>query len=195
RNLIYALGDPNNQTMKDIFSNKLLEYLELNRIMEKVEIENIKEIFILQGNDKFKSCPLKLGEMLVSNSEMIDIYRKIIEKQEIPQYHYCTLDIRGKDNFFVIFKVQKSNSDIDGILLSIKPYLEKYHFYSLEILALFLLPSVLGITSINPKLSKIYPDNRMSILHKLKKSNNYAKEFNDIISYLIKGEILLCSLI
>ncbi|MFX0033834.1 MAG: hypothetical protein ACFE9P_14340 [Candidatus Hermodarchaeota archaeon] len=195
RTLIYAMNNPNNQTMKEIFSKHLLEYLELNKILEKVEIENLKEIFILQGDDKFKSCPLKIGEKLVSNSEMIDIYRKIMEKQEIPQYHYCKLDLSGKGNSFLVFKVQKSHSDIERIIKTIKTYLDNYFLYSLEILALFLLPSVLGVMPINPKLSNKYTDNRKSIQQNLQKSVNYAKDFNEIISSLIKGEILLFSLL
>ncbi|MFX1402494.1 MAG: hypothetical protein ACFE8V_14760, partial [Promethearchaeota archaeon] len=195
RTLIYAMNNPNNQTMKEIFSKHLLEYLELNKILEKVEIENLKEIFILQGDDKFKSCPLKIGEKLVSNSEMIDIYRKIMEKQEIPQYHYCKLDLSGKGNSFLVFKVQKSHSDIERIIKTIKTYLDNYFLYSLEILALFLLPSVLGVMPINPKLSNKYTDNRKSIQQNLQKSDNYAKDFNEIISSLIKGEILLFSLL
>jgi hypothetical protein len=195
RNLIYAISNPNNQTMKEIFSHKLLEYLELDRATEKVEIENVKEIFILQGDDKFKSCPLKIGEKLVSNSEMIDIYRKILEKQEIPQYQYSKLDLRGEDNTFIVFKVQKFSPDIERIIHAIKPYLDTNYYYSLEILALFLLPSFLGIVPVNPELSSKYSDNRKSILQNLQKSDNYAKDFNDIISCIIKGEILLCSLL
>jgi len=118
RNLIYAINNANNQTMKEIFSSKLLEYLELNKLIEKVEIENIEEIFFLQGDDKFKSSPLKIGEKLVSNSEMIDIYRKVMEQQDIPQYHYNKLDLKGQDNTFIIFKVNQHNSDIEKIQIS-----------------------------------------------------------------------------
>ncbi|MFX1354828.1 MAG: hypothetical protein ACFFGP_12775, partial [Promethearchaeota archaeon] len=62
-------------------------------------------------------------------------------------------------------------------------------------LALFLLPSVLGVMPINPKISNKYTDNRKSIQQNLQKSVNYAKDFNEIISSLIKGEILLFSLL
>ncbi|MFW9945889.1 MAG: hypothetical protein ACFFDX_03565 [Candidatus Odinarchaeota archaeon] len=195
RNLIYAINNANNQTMKEIFSNKLLEYLELNKLIEKVEIENIEEIFFLQGDDKFKSSPLKIGEKLVSNSEMIDIYRKVMEQQDIPQYHYNKLDLKGQDNIFIIFKANQHSSDIEKIMQLIKPYLEKYYFYSLEILALCLLPSIIGIVPVNPKLNNKYADNRKSVLYNLQKSDNYAKDFNEIVSYLINGEILLSSLL
>ncbi|MFX1407107.1 MAG: hypothetical protein ACFFBW_09140 [Promethearchaeota archaeon] len=195
RNLFYAISNPNNQTMKEIFTNKLLEYLELNRLIENVEVEDVKEIFFLQGDDKFKSCPLKIGEKQVSNSEMIDIYRKIMENQEIPQYNYTKLDLKERDNIFLIFKIKKSSPNIEKIIQAIKPYLENYYFYSLEMLALFLVPSFLGIIPINPKLSNKYSDNRKSVLQNLQKSDNYAKDFNNIVSYLIKGEILLSFLL
>ncbi|MFX1497357.1 MAG: hypothetical protein ACFFBH_07515 [Promethearchaeota archaeon] len=195
RNLFYAINNPNNQTMKEIYSNNLLEYLELNKLIENIEIENIKEIFILQGDEKFKTCPIKIGENQVSNSEMIDIYRKIIGNQEIIQYYYIKLDLIEYDNVFVIFKVKKPNSDIEKIIQSIKPYLEEYYVYSLEILALFLFPLFLGIVPRNPKLSNKYSDNRKSVLQYLKKSENYSQDFKEIISYLIKNEILLTSLL
>ncbi|MFX0059984.1 MAG: hypothetical protein ACFE85_10485 [Candidatus Hodarchaeota archaeon] len=194
RNLYYAISNPNNHIMKEIFS-KLLEYLELNKLIENIEIEDIKEIFILQGDDKYKSCLLKIGEKQVSHSEMIDIYRKTMENQEIPLYYHKKLDLMERDNIFLIVKVKKSNSDIEKVIKAIIPYLEDYFFYSLEILSLFLLPSFLGITPINPKLSNKYSDNRKSVLQSLQKSDNYSKDFKEIVSYLIKGEILLTSLL
>ena len=196
RNLFYAISNPNNSTMKEIFSNRLLEYLELNKLNEKVEVEEVKEIFLLQGDNRFKFCPLKIGEKQMSNSEMIDLYRKIMENQEIPQYHYTKLDlVEERENTFLIFKVNKSRPEFEKIIQSIKPYLENYFLYSLEILALFLFPSFLGIVPINPKLTNKYTDNRKSILQNLHKSDNYTNDFNEILLHLINGEITLASLL
>ncbi|MFX0011033.1 MAG: hypothetical protein ACFE9R_12010 [Candidatus Hermodarchaeota archaeon] len=195
RNLYYAISNPNNNAMKEIFSDRLLEYLELNKFIENVEVEDVKEIFVLQGDNRFKSCPIKIGEKQISNSEMIDLYRKIMENQEIPQYHYTRLDLAEADNTFLIFKVFKSRPEFEKIIQSIKPYLENYFLYSLEILALFLFPSFLGIVPINPKLTNKYTDNRKSILQNLHKSDNYANDFNEILIHLINGEITLASLL
>ena len=191
RNLYYVSNKLDDRTMEVIFSNKLLSYLEIVKIFEKVEIENIPEIFILMGDEEYKSCLLKIGEKTISNSEMTDIYKKIIEKQIISQFHYVELNPELLNNTYLIFKVNKPIQDIDKIISTIKPYLDNFFNYSLEILALFLLPSILRIVPYTPKLTKKFFDKNKSILQNLEESEDYGHEFKNIISSLIKGEIYI----
>ena len=191
RNLINVVNQPDNSMMEDIFSNKLLNYLELNKIFEKVEIEGVSEILLINGAKEYRSYILKIGEKKVSNSEMIEIYLKIMEKQKIPQYLYVKLKLGGINNTFLIFKIVKPNKNIEKILSTIKPYIENFYYYSLEVLTLFLLPSLIRTISLKPKLSNKYIDKNFTVLQILKKSENYSDEFNTLISHLVEEDINL----
>ena len=194
RNINLASNKQDNQTIKDIFTNKLLNYLELVNLLDKVEIESILEIFILTGDNEYKSCLLKMGEKKVSNSEMIDIYKKILENQIIPQYFYIKLDIETFDNSYLIFKTNRSIQNFNNILSTIKLYLENSFYYSLEILILFMFPSIVRIVPYTPKIAKKYTDKQESILKNLQNSENYSQEFNNLISDLMKGDIYISPL-
>jgi len=191
RNLYQAINNPDNQMMEDIFSNKLQNYLILIDFLEKVEIEDVLDLFIITGGDAYKSCLIKIGEKQVSNSEMIDIYQKIMKAQEIPHYYYVKLDLEGNDNTFLIFKAARSNPNIDKILKSLKPYLEKFYYYSLEILTLFLFPSLIKMKPSKSGMTKEIFDEKKSLLQNLSNSENYSKEFNSYISKLIKGSLYI----
>ena len=191
RNLNYITNKPDNRTIEEIFSNKLLNYYELNKIFDKVEIEDLPEIFIINGEMEYRSCLLNIGEKKVPNSEMIEIYQKIMEKQKIPQYKYIELNLEVKNNTFLVLKVNKSNQNIDKVILTLKSYLEHFYYYSLEILALFLLPSIIRIVPLKPKLSEKYSDKNKSVLQNLQNSGNYSMEFNELISCLVRGDIYL----
>ena len=191
RNLFEASNKQDDQTMEEIFSYRLLSFLQIVSIFEKVEIEDISEIFILTGNEEFKSCLLKIGEGKVTTSEMTEIYNNITEKQVIAQYSYVKLNSELLNNAYLILKLTKPLQEIDKIISTIKPYIDNFFYYSLEILALFLIPSLIRIVPFKPKLAKKYSDKFKSILQNLQKSENYGHEFNNIVSYLIKGDIYL----
>jgi len=191
RNLFEASNKQDDQTMEEIFSYRLLSFLHIVSIFERVEIEDIPEIFILTGNEEFKSCLLKIGEGKVNTSEMAEIYKNITEKQVITQYRYVKLKSELLNNVYLILKLTKPLQEIDKIISTIKPYIDNFFYYSLEILALFLIPSLIRIVPFKPKLAKKYFDKFKSILQNLQKSENYGHEFNNIVSYLIKGDIYL----
>lgn len=191
RNLFEASNKQDDQTMEEIFSYKLLSFLQVVSIFERVEIEDIPEIFILTGNEEFKSCLLKIGEGKVTTSEMAEIYKIITEKQVIAQYRYVKLNSELLNNAYLILKLTKPLQEIDKIISTIKPYIDNFFYYSLEILALFFIPSLIRIVPFKPKLAKKYFDKFKSILQNLQKSENYGHEFNNIVSYLIKGDIYL----
>ena len=191
RNLFEASNKQDDQTMEEIFSYRLLSFLHIVSIFERVEIEDIPEIFILTGNEEFKSCLLKIGEGKVTTSEMAEIYKIITEKQVIAQYRYVKLNSELLNNAYLILKLTKPLQEIDKIISIIKPYIDNFFYYSLEILALFLIPSLIRIVPFKPKLAKKYFDKFKSILQNLQKSENYGHEFNNIVSYLIKGDIYL----
>ena len=193
RNLYRAINKPDNKMMEVIFSNKLQNYLKLIDFLEKVEVEDIRDIFMITGGDAYKSCLLKIGEKQVSNSEMIDIYQKIMKAQEIPLFYYVKLDLGETDNIFLIIKAARLTPNIDKILKSLKPYLEKFYYYSPEILTLFLFPSLVRIVPSKIGIQKEIIDEKKSVLQNLKSSENYSKEFNNYISKLIKGSLYISS--
>jgi len=119
RNLYQAINNPDNQMMEVIFSDKLQNYLKLIDFLEKVEIEDVLDLFIITGGDAYKSCLLKIGEKQVSNSEMNDIYQKIMKTQEIPLYYYVKLDLKSNDNTFLITKAARSNPNLEAKNLTI----------------------------------------------------------------------------
>ena len=194
RNLLEISNRQEDQVIEEIYSQQLLNFLEIANAFEKVEFEDIPEILIITGNEEFKSCLLKIGDGEVSTSDMIEIYKDITERNLITQYHYVKLNIELLNNTYFILKVSKPIQDIDKIISTIKPYLEKFFFYSFEILALFLIPSLIRTVPFTPKIAKKYFDKFKSILQNLKKSENYGLEFNNIISYLIKGDLYLSPL-
>lgn len=191
RNLYQAINKPDDQTMKNIFSDKLQHFLELIDFLEKVEVESIEEIFIISGGDMFKSCQLRIGEKQVSNSEMIEIYHKFMNSQETPLYYHVKLDLEGKDKTFLIIKTTKTISNIEKILKSLKPYMEKFYYYSIEILTLFLFPSLIKLKPSKSGITKEIIDEKKSMLQNLKNAVNYSKEFNHYISKLIQGTIYI----
>ncbi|MFX0075570.1 MAG: hypothetical protein ACFE96_09020, partial [Candidatus Hermodarchaeota archaeon] len=143
------------------------------------------------GGKVFKSCLLRIGDRRVLNSEMIEIYNKIINEQEVPLYHHVKLDLGGKDKTFLIIKTLKPNSKIDKILNSLKPYIEKFYFYSLEILILFLFPSLIKLKTSKSGITKEIVDEKKSVLQNLKNSKNYYKEFNHFVSRVIQGSLYI----
>ena len=195
RNLYHAIDKPSNQTMEDIFSNKLLNYLELNKLFEKVEIEGIPELYLINGNSEYKYNLLKIGESSISIPEMADLYQKTMNKQVIPQYHYGKLNLGGVDNTFLVLKSDEPTKTMKILITTIKSYLEKFYYYSLEILALLLLPSIIKIVPVKTEFSKNYSDKTKSFLQSQQKSKNYQKEFNTVISDLIEGNIYISPLL
>ena len=195
RNLHKAINRPDNHIMQEIFSNKLLNYLELNNLFKKVKIEGIPEIFIINGKSEYKSNLLKIGESSISIPEMADLYQKTMNKQIIPQYHYVELNLGGENNTFLVLKSDEPTKTIKMLITTIKSYLEKFYYYSLEILALLLLPSIIKIVPVKAEFSKKYSDKTKSFLQSLQKSKNYHKEFNTVISNLIEGNIYISPLL
>jgi len=191
RNLYVMIEKPDNQTIEEIFTNKLLNYLELDNLFKKVEIEDISEIFLIMGNHEFKSCLLKIGDKATSNVEIGEMYPNILQQQEIPEYRYVELIPIGSNNMYLILKTVSESKNINKIISTIKPYLEKYPFYALEILTLFLLPSYVKLIPLNLNLSKTFSDKDKSVLESLKKAESYGEEFNKIITHLVIGDIYL----
>jgi hypothetical protein len=91
----------------------------------------------------------------------------------------------------LIFKASRSNPNIDKILKSLKLYLEKFYYYSLEILTLFLFPSLIKIKPSKSGMTKEIIEEKKSVLQNLKKSENYSKEFNNYISKLVEGSFYI----
>ena len=195
RNLNYAIDNPSNQTMQDIFSNSLLNYLELTALFEKVEIESIPELYLISGKSEYKYNLLKIGESSISIPEMADLYQKIMNKKTIPQYHYGKLNLGGINNTFLVLKSEEPTKIINMLITTIKSYLEVFYYYSLEILALLVLPSIIKIVPVKTALSKKYSGKTKSFLQSLQKSKNYHKEFNTVISNLIEGNIHISPLL
>ena len=191
RNLYVVIEKTDKKTIEDIFKNKLLNYLELDNLFKKIEIEDISEIFLINGNNKFKSCLLKIGDKQTSNVEIGEMYPNILQQQEIPEYLYVQLNPIGSNKIYLILKTVSESKNINKIISTLKPYLEKYPFYALEILTLFLLPSMVKLIPLNLNLSKKYSDKDKSVLESLKKAENYGEEFNKIISHLVIGDVYL----
>jgi hypothetical protein len=110
-----------------------------------------------------------------------------MNSEETPFYYYIKVDLDGKDKTFLIIKTTKSNSNIEKVLKSLKPYLEKFFYYSLEILTLFLFPSLVKMKLLSSEVTKNRVDEKNTILQNLKSSEDYGREFNSYISKMIKG--------
>ncbi|MFW9972380.1 MAG: hypothetical protein ACFFDF_19495 [Candidatus Odinarchaeota archaeon] len=191
RNLYYVIDNPSNETLQEIFVKKLVHYLELNTLFGKVEIEGIPEIFIINGNEQFKSCLLKVGETNVSISKMADLYQKIIKKQAISQYQYIKLNLESDLDTYLVLKIREPIKTIERLITTIKQYLEKFNYYTLEILALLLLPSVIKIIPLNQVISKKGIDKSNTFLQSLQQSHDYHKEFNNTISQILEGLVYI----
>jgi len=195
RNLYYIINNPNEETMQDIFSNKLLNYLELIKLFEKVEIEGVPEIYLVNGNGEYKYNLLKIGESSISIPEMTDLYRKIINDQIIPSYHYGKLNLEENNNTFLVLKSEQPIKNIKILISTLRYYLEKYYYYSLEILTLLLLPSIIKIVPVKAEISKNYSHKAKSFIQNLQKSKNYQEEFSNVIRNLIEGDIYIFPLL
>jgi len=195
RNLYRALDKPDNQKIEEIFSNQLLNYLELSNFFKKIEIEGIPEILLINGNSEYKSILLKIGDINISTPEMTKLYQKIIKKQTVPQYHYVELNSEETNKTYLVLKSDRPPKIVEKIITTIKPYLQHSPYYSLEILSLFLLPSVIKIIPLKLKSSKKHPAKSKSFLEILRKSDNYNKEFNSTISNLLRENIYISPLL
>jgi hypothetical protein len=191
RNLYEIIDNPDTQKMEEIYSNQLLNYLKLVNLFKQVEIENIFDVSIVSGNHEFKYCPVKIGDDQLSTSEMREIYQKIIQNEKIEQIEYLKLEMEDSDNCFLVVKYEKLSKNIENIVLTLKSYIQNYYYYSLEILTLLLLPSVVKIMPLNLNLSKKYPEKNKSVFQNLKKAENYNQTFNEIILDLLDRKIKL----
>ncbi|MFX1454609.1 MAG: hypothetical protein ACFFDB_04480 [Promethearchaeota archaeon] len=191
RNLYYIINNPSDETMQEIFSNKLLKYLELTNLIKMVEIEGISELYLINGNSEYKSNILKIGETNLSIPEMTELYKKIINNQIIPSYHHAKLNLEEFNNAFLILKSEQPIKTIKMLIPTLKYYLEKFFYYSLEILTLLLLPSVIKILPIKTVISKNSSNKTKSFLQDLQKSKNYREEFNKVITNLIEGNVYI----
>ena len=195
RNLDYVSNNQSDQIMKEIFTHRLLSFLDLLNALGKIEIEDIPEIFIMTGESEYKYCLLKIGEKKISNTEMTDIYKKVIVNQKISQYYYTKLHIEQFNNVFLMFKTDKHIQDFNKIISIINPYIERFFYYSLELLFLFFFPSIVRIVPYTPKITKKYIDKNESILKNLQNSENYSQEFNKLLLNLINGDIYISPLL
>ena len=191
RSLYKIIENPTNETIKTIFMQDLLNYLKLSDIFNRVNMEGIQEIYIINGNEEFKSYFMKISEKNVSRLEMADLYNQINETQKIPQYQYVKLNIESDNNIFLVIKGNCESKFKEKILQVIKPYLERSLEHCLEILVLSLIPSIIKLTSLNQSISKDDLGKNKSILQRLQQSKNYYEEFNRIVSDLIRGELYL----
>lgn len=191
RNLYKVIENPNNETLQMIFSHDLLNYLALTAIFKKVEIEGIQEIFIITGNEEYKSSLLKISDENASILDMAELYNKIKENQKLARYQYVKLNVKSKNEIYLVLKGDNSNKSIEKIVNGIKPYLEKSLHYCLEIIILSLFPSVVKISPFKLNISKDKIDKFKTVLQSLQQSKNYYSEFNRMVSDLIKGEIHL----
>ena len=191
RSLYKIIENPTNETIKTIFMQDLLNYLKLSDIFNRVNMEGIQEIYIINGNEEFKSYFMKISEKNVSRLEMADLYNQINETQKIPQYQYVKLNIDSDNNTFLVIKGNCESKFKEKILQVIKPYLERSLEHCLEILVLSLIPSIIKLTSLNQSISKDDLGKNKSILQRLQQSKNYYEEFNRIVSDLIRGELYL----
>jgi len=192
RNLTKVIENPSNETLETIFSNKLLNYLELTTLFHKVEVEGIHEIGIITGNEEYKSSLLKVSDDdNVSVLEVAELYKKIKSNQKIPNYQYIKLNEDSESNIYLVLKGDNANKSIETIIQTIKPYLEKSLDYSLEIIILTLIPSVVRISPFIQSISKDKEGKYKTVLQGLQQSKNYYNAFNKIISDLIRGDIYI----
>jgi hypothetical protein len=195
RNLSYSILHPTDPAMEEIFKIRLLNFINLNNIFTtRFEIENIPEILIINGDTEYKSNLLRIGEMQVSNTELEAIYKKMINNQEVSQFSYCKLDLSAPNITYLLMKYEKYNPNIDKILSIMKPYIERYFYYSLEIIALFLLAPVLTLTCLHPESDPDPFDSNKSLVQILRKSKNYNYDFNNLIPLILNNEIYLASM-
>ena len=190
RNLYKVIENPSNEVLQTMYSQKLLNYLELTTLFQKVELEGIQEIFIIMGNEDYKSNLLKVSDSNVSILEMTELYKKMVKNQKIPHYQYVRLN-QDSENIYVVLKINADNKSIDEGMEVIKSYLEKSLDYCLEIITLLLMPSVIRISPFIPSISKDKGDKYKTVLQSLQQSKDYYSTFNKIFSDLIRGNLYI----
>jgi hypothetical protein len=191
RNLYKVIENPTNEMLQTIFSQELLNYLKLTTLFQKVELEGIQDIFIITGNEDFKSCFLQISHKNVSNLEMAELYNKIKDNQKIPHYQHVKLNIDSKNEIYLVLKGNCEFKSIEKIALTMKPYLEMSLDYCLETIILTLFPSVIRFSPFLQNISKDKSDKYKTVLQSLQQSKNYYDAFNKIISDLIKGNLFI----
>ncbi|MHA1277987.1 MAG: hypothetical protein ACTSQI_21195 [Candidatus Helarchaeota archaeon] len=186
RHLTTSFIENNAQNMEGIFQ-ELLKHLELGRYFEVFEIQNIPAIFVIRGTDEFEVCLLNIG-VKFSNLEIGTIYPQMLKGEQLPHLEYIRLNLEKGRKYFLVFQIEKYYKIISKMLLILATYLEYYFEYSLELLALFLLPSQLKLSPLKTQLYKKYPDNK-PLLQVLQKARNYQAEFNSIIESMMNSEV------
>ena len=174
--------------MQAIFTRSLENYLSLEQVFEDTKVESISEIIVISGTDKYKSTLLRLGRIRLLNSQISRIYEKILNKEDYPFFRYIRLNLDQPENVFLILKLQKPERRMDEILSAIKPFLEKYFNYALEIFALFLLSPIVKFVSSKPIQIKGELKEIESVLDVLHKTSDYYESFNDILISIICEE-------
>jgi len=188
RNLNFILNRPDNQRIQEIFTRRLENYLRLDQLFEEIKIESISEIIIISGTDEYNSNLLRLGRIRLLNSQIARIYEKILNKEEHPFFRYIRLNLDSPENVFLILKVQKPERKIDEILSAMKPFLENYFNYTVEIFALFLLTPIVKIVSSKPIQIKGNLNEIESVLDVLQETSDYYESFNGILLSIVREE-------
>ncbi|MFX0073908.1 MAG: hypothetical protein ACFE96_00590 [Candidatus Hermodarchaeota archaeon] len=191
RNLYHSIDNPSDQILESIFSDKLLNYLKLNDLFQKIEIEGVTELYLVSVNSEYKYTILKIGESSISTPEMTILYKKFLSNQIILPYYWEELNLGEGNKTFLVLKSEEPQETIKMLITTIKSYLEKFYYYSLEILALLLLPSVIKLLPARSEFSKTSSTKDNSLLQSLQKSNNYQEDFNTIISILVNGNVYI----
>jgi len=122
---------------------------------------------------------------------MTDLYEKIVQKQTISQYQYIKLNLENGLDTYLVLKFNGAPKNIDKLITTIKPYLEKSIYYSMEILALLLLPSIIKVIPLKQVLTKKDLGKSNTFLQTLQQSKNYNDEFNNTISHLLEEIIYI----
>lgn len=196
RNLKFILNKPDNQRMQSIFTYNLENYLFLEQLFEEARIEFISEIIVISGTDKYKTNLLRLGRIKLLNSQLARIYEKILNKEDYPFFKYIRLNLDSPEKVFLVLKVQKPEQKIDEILSAMKPFLENYFDYALEILALFLLSPIVKFVSSKPVQIKgaLNTSANESVLDVLQESSDYYESFSNMVLSIVNDGSYISSL-
>jgi len=191
RNLDYGLLEQDNQSLNEFSTIRLPYYLKLNQLLKQTKIEDISEILIITGDKHYKSTLFRLGTTQNSESEIPKLYDNIINNKLLNPFIYYKLDINIENNVFLILRTEKISQKITEIFSAIKIYLENFFYYTLEILALFLLVPVITLIPLKSNIETGYFDECKSLLEILEQSQNYGDDFNNIFSLIINDDIYL----
>lgn len=201
RTLPLILKHRKNELMKELITITLPYFQYLLKCYMQLEIENISEFFLVQGQDDYQQVMLDFGSTKTDSSIWKNMYHQMVTGKDIPQYQYLKIEMPmlKKSSFFFGFKYLKKLPNLELFISTMAKFLIPNPGFILELIGMVyfgnlvcLIPKHIYQTLIwsssSIKLDKTQRVKMLNLNEIMKKSSNYADTFAKHVNSVLLEE-------